>query len=230
MKYVAFRDEFSYNWAVSKMLKTKYIRAFDLAVLLPEASPPEVANRKKEKLLGVSLLAREALSNPARLSVDIETARQVGQLAARLTSKLNVKLVFFSLCTNKCYDDRVMARAFAEAFPEGQVELFEHNGDPVRTFAKLSFCSHMMSMRLHGAIMAFTANVPFLQLEYHPKCRDFAQTIGLAESHRLDMKEFSCDRLTKKLEALMRIDSISSVMSLRSAQEQCRLNFCASML
>ena len=73
--------------------------------------------------------------------------------------------------------------------------------------------------------MAFTAAVPFLQLEYHPKCREFAATIGLSQPHRLDMEAFSTEVFTKKLEALVGFDSILSAMDLASAQERARSNF-----
>ena len=230
MSYVAFRDDFSYDWAVSRKVKTRCIRAFDLAVLQPESLPLAGAGRNEERVLGVSLLAHEAQKNPTRLPVDIDIAKQVGISVARLSAKLGLKVVFFSLCLNGYSDDRIMAGVFAEAFQKGQLELFEHNGDPVRTFEKVRSCSHMVSMRLHGGIMAFAAGVPFLQLEYHPKCRDFAETIGLAEHHRLDMSAFSSEVLTRKLEGLMSVDSVSSMMDLRSAQERAKLNFCAQAL
>jgi polysaccharide pyruvyl transferase WcaK-like protein len=228
MEYVAFRDDFSYDWAVSRRLKTKLVRAFDLAVLLPECLATADVNRSQNGALGISLLAPEAQRVRARLPRDIDIARHVGASAARVSAKLGLSVVFFSLCLNSYSDDRVMARAFAEAFQGDRVELFEHNGDPVRTFEKVRSCSHMVSMRLHGGIMAFAAGVPFLQLEYHPKCRDFAKTIGLAEPHRLDMNDFSAEVFTRKLEGLMGCDSIVSAMDLRTAQERANLNFCVS--
>jgi polysaccharide pyruvyl transferase WcaK-like protein len=230
MEYVAFRDDFSYNWAVDRNITAKLLRAFDLAVLLPESLSQSGANQSQRGVLGVSLLAHEALKDPDRISVDIDNAKRMGASVSNLAAKLGFKVVFLSLCLNPSSDDRLMADAFAEAFQAGQVELFEHNGDPERTFEKVRSCSHMVSMRLHGAIMAFAGSVPFLQLEYHPKCRDFADTIGLAEIHRLDMSAFSWDGFTRKIEQLMDTKSISSVMDLHSAQERARLNFCPSAL
>jgi hypothetical protein len=39
----------------------------------------------------------------------------------------------------------------------------------------------MVAMNLHSGILAAVANVPFVSLEYQPKCRDFAATIGWEE-------------------------------------------------
>ena len=230
MDHVAFRDDASFDWAVSRKLQTRLVRAFDLAVLLPECSSSLGVDRTRHRVLGISLLASQSQNLSTGLPLDIDIARQVGASAAHLSNTLGLKVVFFSLSLNKSSDDRIMARAFAQAFCGGQMEMFEHNGDPVRTFEKVRSCSYVVSMRLHGGIMAFAAGVPFLQLEYHPKCRDFARTIGLAERHRMGMCNFSPELLNRKLEGLMGCNSVSSVMDLRSAQDRARLNFCGSAL
>jgi len=36
----------------------------------------------------------------------------------------------------------------------------------------------MVCLKLHAGILAAAANVPFVGLEYQPKCRDFAASIG----------------------------------------------------
>src|SRR5262249_54930643 len=88
MGYAAFRDDSSYNWAVSRNLNARIVRAFDLAVLLPECLPSARAARREDRLLGISLLAPAAQTSPGQLPLDTETARQVGACAARLSTKL----------------------------------------------------------------------------------------------------------------------------------------------
>ncbi len=39
----------------------------------------------------------------------------------------------------------------------------------------------MVNLKLHAGILAAAANVPFVSLEYQPKCRDFAASIGWEE-------------------------------------------------
>lgn len=39
----------------------------------------------------------------------------------------------------------------------------------------------MVSMKLHAGILAAAANVPFVSLEYRPKCRDFGASLGWEE-------------------------------------------------
>jgi polysaccharide pyruvyl transferase WcaK-like protein len=39
----------------------------------------------------------------------------------------------------------------------------------------------LVSLKLHAGILAAAANVPFVSLEYRPKCRDFASSLGWEE-------------------------------------------------
>jgi polysaccharide pyruvyl transferase WcaK-like protein len=39
----------------------------------------------------------------------------------------------------------------------------------------------VLSMRLHGAVLAAAGGVPFVALEYQPKVRDFTESIGWGE-------------------------------------------------
>ena len=39
----------------------------------------------------------------------------------------------------------------------------------------------MVNLKLHAGFLAAAANVPLVSLEYQPKCRDFAASIGWEE-------------------------------------------------
>ncbi len=72
----------------------------------------------------------------------------------------------------------------------------------------------LVAMNLHAGILAAVANVPFVSLEYQPKCRDFAATIG--------WEEFLVR--TDDLEPGKLIDRVSAVMVQLEAKrgELCR--------
>ena len=52
---------------------------------------------------------------------------------------------------------------------------------PEDFLAKIENLDLLVALNLHAGIMAAAANVPFVSLEYHPKCRDFATTLGWEE-------------------------------------------------
>jgi polysaccharide pyruvyl transferase WcaK-like protein len=61
--------------------------------------------------------------------------------------------------------------------------------DPLATVREIGRCDAFISARLHGAIVAYLCGVPFAIVDYHPKCRDFADDIGLPPELRITSKQ-----------------------------------------
>lgn len=223
MSYVAFRDDNSYKWALAQGL-TNTILAFDLAVLFPNFL---LENKDKPKLkrIGISLLPWRSQKGKCSIEDDLDFSRQFGILLRSIASEQNFEVVFFSLCVNPKSDDRLMASAFGEGYGRVGITNFEHNGDPGRTYEKIAETSHFISMRLHGAILAFTAGVPFLQLEYHQKCADFAETIGLDARQRFSFDESDTQSLESKLREFLSVTENSTNLSLTALQKRALKNF-----
>ncbi|MDA7877730.1 polysaccharide pyruvyl transferase family protein, partial [Akkermansiaceae bacterium] len=224
MKYVAFRDSQSYEWACKKGLTANSCRAFDLAVLFGNASEPEFRDRQLDSVIGVSLLAWQAQLDSKDLHKDLAFARELGQRLRVVVGSTGQRVVFLSLCLSSYSDDRLVGDAFAEGFGR-RVERFAHNGDAKRTFERIRQLSQFVSMRLHGSILAYTAGVPFLSLEYHPKCKDFAVTIGLDERHRVRVDDIQVDEILLKVAPLLEQREVCSDVSLARAQTWAKKNF-----
>ena len=60
----------------------------------------------------------------------------------------------------------------------------------------------VVAINLHVGILAAAANVPFVSLEYQPKCRDFAATIGW-EEFLVRTDQLQHDRLIERVSALI---------------------------
>ena len=60
----------------------------------------------------------------------------------------------------------------------------------------------LVSMKLHAGILAAAANVPFISLEYRPKCRDFAASLGW-EEFLIRTDELGNRALIDRISALM---------------------------
>ena len=51
--------------------------------------------------------------------------------------------------------------------------------DPMQLFARIGTAQFVLAARLHGGWAAYLTGRPFMQINYHPKCRGFAETIHL---------------------------------------------------
>ena len=60
----------------------------------------------------------------------------------------------------------------------------------------------LVSLKLHAGILAAAANVPFVSLEYRPKCRDFAASLGW-EEFLIRTDQLGKDALIDRIAALI---------------------------
>ena len=224
MDFIAYRDNFSYEWAVSKGLEKNSARAFDLAFLVPDLLPDKTTIKTSNQI-GISLLPWRFQKGTGTLEGDLDFARNLGISLRKVTRNMNRGVTFFSLCLNPASDDRLMATAFAEGYGEEGLTHFQHTGDPIRTYKEIKSTGHFISMRLHGSILAFTAEVPFLQLEYHQKCSDFAETIGLSDQQRLKLSAFEPSGFEQKAKNLLNQTSNASQAEIVDLKARAMKNF-----
>lgn len=225
MAFVGLRDDFSADWVEQRGVKSPTARALDLAVLMPVAAEFPRHTGGRRKTLGIALLGRQFLRDPALLPLDLKLAADLGKETAIVAARNGCEVIAFSLCRHPVYDDRIVTQAFVEACRSCQVRSFEHDGDPLRTFERIRECTHFVSMRLHGAVLAYTADVPFLMLSYHPKCRDFVRTIGLDEQFCMSSNKMRLKEYGERLAQLLVQSAVPAKMSLAEAQQRALLNF-----
>lgn len=230
MSYIGFRDDYSYEWANANTLSPYYTQSFDLATLLPLASEQKykyaLQNESNTNKLGVSLLAFQYLQDKNNLSQDIDFTKKLAQVIYNVAKERNIKLVLFSLCRNPNYKDDLLCETFINSLPEKDcIEVFKHDGDAYKTFVAISKCSHVVSMRLHGAIFAYTNQIPLLVLDYHTKCKEFARTIELDNKFCLNLYDFDFQQYEESLIDLLEHKKIQTSFPLVKAQELALLNF-----
>ena len=162
----------------------------DLAALLPVLGP-----RTAGPASGQGAPVRIGVA-PCRYREDGEYAapsrrRWEEHLIAALADLRRMREVHvdvFSLNEHPRHGDRELARALVDRLRTEGVAA-EHrpyaSQDPLHTVDALAACDVVVSARLHGAIVAYLQDVPFMIIDYHPKCRDFADDIGLDASLRV---------------------------------------------
>jgi polysaccharide pyruvyl transferase WcaK-like protein len=224
MDYVGLRDDFSYEWCRAYGVKSPCFRAFDLAVLMPRLLPPQPLAERKKKL-GVCFLATGLQQNAHGLDNDLNTVRRLGEETSRVARRHGLEVAVFSFCRHARFDDTQVSEVFAQACRDVPVEQYYHDGDPFRTYQQILSCSHVVSMRLHGAILAYAGQIPFLMLSYHPKCSEFAKTIGLDERLLAHCNTLKAKDYAERLEFLLSVSSVPARVPLAEAQERALLNF-----
>jgi polysaccharide pyruvyl transferase WcaK-like protein len=199
--FISFRDNDSYLWAKKVGLSVPIATCCDMAVLLPDVMKPEEATRKSNRTIGVSLLSHHIggqIGDDSSMEWIFELASETSQAAIRNNCDLKV----FALCTNSAFDDSKICEKFIAA-TNGKAKLILHTGDPLMTYREIQSCSVFVSMRLHGAVMAFCAGIPFLSLSYHPKCQQFTKYVGGDPLSCIELNDFRSNEYRERLGFLL---------------------------
>ncbi len=190
LDFVAVRDLASMELAVSLGSARQCVLGFDPAVLLPYIGlPPIPPPLKKDEGIIVSVApceyhkviadGLEHLDNRRNEAL----AKALGLLSS-VDKDLRFKIIEFN--GHKEIGDGRIVHALARSLPLQRVSIIPYSPNPLWAFEHVQRSNCVIATRLHAAIFAFTAGVPFVLLCYHPKVREFARYIGMSDQFIID--------------------------------------------
>lgn len=202
-EYLALRDGGSYDLAVAMGLPYEPIRACDLAGLLPLLVEERIGRREEHGPLGVAPCNYESYVGG---NAEVERRRNevLVEALGRWAGRRSVPVRIFSLNSHPIMgDDGLCDRLAGDLSQCGiEVEVVRATSGVTSVWRNISECSALVSVRLHGAISAYLAGVPFCLVEYHRKCTDFVEDVGQHPSLRLPGEVSSAAQVTAVLERL----------------------------
>lgn len=180
--YISVRDDYSFRMATERLKVTAPVDShFDLAVLMDGAVP---GKERKKNVLGVSLVpAKDAFG----LSSESSYLENLAKALKRVIDEYGFEIRFFVF--NKLAGDEELAKKMCALIGvRSRLRIIDYEMNPLRVFEQVKECSHFMGMRLHSAIFAFMASIPFILVNYHPKCEGFAEKIKLTRNALIDVQ------------------------------------------
>lgn len=180
--FLALRDKPSYQKALSYNLPYEPVEAFDLAALLPNIySEFNIQPNKRHKTLGVSICNYESYIPNGNIKNEERRNKKIEELVMEIIKQeKEIRLRFFIFNGHERLGDKKITFNLIEkikALNFNNYEVINYSSKTHYTWVKIQECSLMISTRLHAAIFACFANVPFFLVEYHKKCTDFLNTI-----------------------------------------------------
>lgn len=190
--FLVLRDRRSFLEACDLGLPYPPVEGFDMAVLLPLVYGPVTKQAMSDRpRIGVSVCHYERYvgSNP-----DLESKREQRLLEALQEVARHRKVCYRFLVMNgdaNKGDAEITARFRENLRDSAATEVADYHPDPSVMWKAISECDAVIATRLHAGLFSYTADIPFLQVEYHPKCSDFLDDIGYPASLRLRDMEIS---------------------------------------
>ncbi|KQZ57032.1 MULTISPECIES: polysaccharide pyruvyl transferase family protein [unclassified Lysobacter] len=229
--YLAVRDRRSHALALEMGLERIVHDGRDLAGLLAHLVP--VAARRGDRsapVIGVApchFHVRPDHPAPAPQAWQDAAIEALAQCASERALAVKV----FSLNGHPRHGDAELAlRMQSQLHDRGVVATAQlyAGGDPLAMVDAIADCDAFISARLHGAIVAYLCGVPFTIVDYHPKCRDFADDIGLPSALRLTADEHDYAACARALSTMLNETGIEPVVSPNLyAQQALRIFQCA---
>lgn len=217
--FLTLRDRASCELARSMSLPYTPVLAFDLAALLPAVYGPlhwrGIGAERPTLGLG---LGHNAAYDAVKEACIKETLIRLAKRHA-----IQIRVCVFN--GHALYGDLRLAQRMAEALrPFCPVEIIHYTNDPGQMWRRVAECSAFLAERLHSAIFAYMAHVPFAVVEYRRKCADFANDIGLPEIYRFSNSGPDPDTAPEVLSSLLFAPSFAE-LSPQEAQARAELSF-----
>jgi polysaccharide pyruvyl transferase WcaK-like protein len=209
--YLSVRDRRSYELALSLGLERVTHHGRDLAGLLSLVVPTGsaragmIADHGRPLRIGIAPCRYTPRPDHPAPTMDAWQDAMIDALAA-IAPRAPMQVEVFSLNGHPHHGDQALAEDIQSRLRargmDAELRLYRGH-DPLAVVRDICRCDAFISARLHGAIVAYLCGVPFTIIDYHPKCRDFAEDIGLPASLRVGGTLRGSDELASAITTML---------------------------
>ena len=203
--YISVRDRRSYELALRMGLGGITHHGRDLAGLMPSMAPQRSVAEDRPIRIGLApcnYTVGRGYPVPDPRAVQASMVESLTQLAARRRLQVDV----FSLNGHVLHGDEALAQDLQQGLRERGIAtgIVRYAGQgPFAVARAIAHCDAFVSVRLHGAIVAYLQGVPFTIVDYHPKCADFADDVGLPAAQRITAQRQGADAFSEALASML---------------------------
>lgn len=221
-EFVGVRDQKSYNLAQEIAPDANVELTFDLAPLLLLNPELKLSNPKREGIC-ICLCPHESLSGELE-----KENKRILWLASTLRPLISagLKVTLLNFNGHSVFGDNgIHQRLLNLLGPEaGLVKVIPYQSNPLKVLEALEHFELVLSMRLHGSILAYMANTPFISINYHDKCAEWCKTAGVRGEFQFDCNAEDQAALKQAIERSLEGKNQTS-LSIHKAVSQSLLNW-----
>lgn len=224
--FIGVRDNESLAIANSLAPTANVHKTFDLAPLL--LASPDINTAQKERK-GIALSLCSVAVNPMGEVSSKDEQKRIDYLAKLITSIYEntgepITLIEFnghSHLGDWFVNNSVLAKV--NKYIPVKIEKYEPN--PIELLNNLSTYKVVISMRLHGSILAYLANTPVISINYHKKCKGWCEDIGMYNKYRIELGELNINHIVTQITDGLSTGFMNPTLSINEAYQQTLSNW-----
>ena len=227
--YHIFRDNYSTETAKKISKNSNVFSSIDSTLYLNELCPDEInyakSLKRESNLVGMMFIRKVGEEKMYEQNQHFD--KYLKLIDHTLERGMNV--VLFILYVGPLYPDVSLNEELKNhsKFPD-RVKIVKFDGDIFKIINEISRCGFVISMRLHGIIMAYLLGIPFLSLSYNQKNQNFCESVNYPDEYSLDFyRHQNFEEIIKITDQLLEQGSLvySNVMPLNNAVEVVKNNY-----
>lgn len=105
--------------------------------------------------------------------------KRITKLIKILLNKTNFNIKLVALQSNEPHDDRILCKEIFQELKDPRLKILEYNSNINKIISELAYADLVISIRLHGTIVASALGTPIVNLSYSDKTKYFMKDLGL---------------------------------------------------
>ncbi len=197
--FIGVRDTDSYDIAKNLAPNANVEKTFDLAAILKIHPQFKVSNHNRRGILfNLCPVAINAFGQTNQAAEE-RRVTNICQTIYRIWEETKEPITLINLNGQSDGDTKISAIICNKLQGKVPISVLPYCSNPFFAIEEISKYKAIISMRLHGCILAYLSSTPTLALNYHAKCREWCQQIDLPMQYQFEADNFQPQKLAETI-------------------------------
>lgn len=201
--FVGVRDNESLLIANEIAPNANVQKTFDLAPLLLKSEKVQKVIKSNKPRRGIALSLCSVAINPMGDVNEKDEKNRIDQLVAMITGiydKTGESITLLEFNGHKNLGDWFINQQVMIKLPRNiPVTVKAYQPNPISLIEDLACYKAVISMRLHGSILAYLTNTPVISINYHRKCQGWCDDIGMNRAYQVKLQELNINHVISQI-------------------------------
>jgi polysaccharide pyruvyl transferase WcaK-like protein len=224
--FIGLRDKQSYDMAKDLCPQANVKLTFDLApTMLCNTKNTLVELERSGIMFNFCQQAIDAYGNTDN-KIEFRRIQSAVDIIERIWSETREAIYLVDFNTHYYFGDFQIHRKIIDQLNQNiPVTHIQYDPNPFRVLQRIAGFKASVCMRLHASILSFMAKTPSLSINYHIKCKNWCEQIGMSEEYQFDALEVCSDSVVNTLKQSLGTEFAKPLMTTEGAIQASLLNW-----